>query len=706
MFRALPATAIFLLLTLGAQASDELTSWKVYGGDSASTQYSNLDQINASNVSQLKPAWNYESAHGEAIHPTSEIQINSIIVDGVLYGRNPAHNIFAVKADTGEPLWRHDPFEGREGLLGAYMRGVTYWSKGKDKRILVTVADELLALHALTGEPIKSFGNNGRVNLREGLGRDPDKISLSVPSPGIVYKNLIVLGSAVTEAEGAAPGHIRAYDVRSGKMKWIFHTIPHPGEHGYDTWPKDAWKTAGGANAWAGMSLDEKRGIVYVPTGSPANDFNGSNRHGKNLFGNSIIALNAKNGKRLWHYQTVHHDLWDRDLSSPPTLATITHEGKALDVLVQASKQGVLYVLDRETGEPVWPIEEVPVPASDVPGEQAWPTQPKVTMPEPIVRQSFSEEDLTDINPQAHAYVKKLFDTAQPFAYMRPPGLKPTLIFPGFYGGMNWGGGAIDPDSGIYYINATEAPHLVNMVAMEVPDGGDAIAFGQFIYQKSCAGCHGPNREGFYPFAPPLIGVADKISKNEAMATIVNGRGRMMAFGNLPDHERKAVVEYLFVADELAEQQAASGTTGKRTEYVFGGYNDFVDDRWYPAVKPPWGTLNAVDLNTGKRLWQVTLGEYEQLTKEGVPPTGTRNYGGPVVTKGGLVFIAASSDEKIRAFDKRTGKVLWEYKLPAGGYATPSTYMINGKQYLVIACGGGKLGTPAGDQYVAFALPD
>ncbi|MCP4470585.1 MAG: PQQ-binding-like beta-propeller repeat protein [Gammaproteobacteria bacterium] len=524
------------------------------------------------------------------------------------------------------------------------------------------------------------------------------------------------MGSAVTEFEGAAPGDIRAYDVRTGKLRWSFHTIPHPGEFAADSWPKDAWKTAGGANAWAGMSVDQKRGVVYVPTGSPTPDFNGSDRHGQNLFGNSIIALDATTGKRLWHYQTVHHDLWDRDLSSAPTLATLNKGDQQIDVLVQASKQGVLYALDRDSGKPLFPIEEVAVPASEIPGEQTWPTQPQVTLPEPFVRQTFNVEDLSDINPASHAYVKKIFDEQvehKEFVYMRPPGLKGTIVFPGFYGGANWGGGAFDPDTGLYYINATEAPHLVHMEAVEVSEN-NRFGFGQYLYKKSCGSCHGANREGFYPYAPALTGLAERSDKKSAMAIVVNGKGRMMPFANLSDHERNAILDYLFTADSVIDDAAKTTDPGittpeknsSRTDYLFAGYNDFVDQRWYPAVKPPWGTLNAIDLNSGKRRWQVTLGEYAELIKEGIPPTGTRNFGGPVVTKGGLIFITASSDEKIRAFDKHSGKLLWEHPLPTGGYATPSIYAIDGKQYIVITCGGGKLGTKAGDSYIAFPLPD
>ena len=443
---------------------------------------------------------------------TSELQVNPIVVDGVLFGRNPLYNVFALDAATGEELWRYDTRIEHVGLSN--MRGLTYWrgedAKGRvEARILFTTGHYLQALDAGTGKPVKTFGENGRVDLRAGLGRDIDKISINAPSPGVIYGDLIIMGSAVTETAGAAPGDIRAYDVRTGDIAWTFHTIPHPGEVGHDTWPRDAWRTAGGANAWAGLSIDHERGVVYVPTGSPTPDFDGSARHGDNLFGNSIIALDAASGKRLWHYQTVRHDLWDRDLSSAPTLVTVTRDGEARDLLAQASKQGVLYLLDRDTGEPVFPIEDVPVPASTIPGEQAARTQPRVTLPEPFSRQTFSESDLSDINPETHAYVKQQFEQARDFAYMQPLGLDKIVLFPGFYGGANWGGGAFDPETNLYYINAMDAPHLVHLEAVEVEKGSSA-GLGQLLFRQQCSGCHGLDLQGFYPYAPPLKGIEQR----------------------------------------------------------------------------------------------------------------------------------------------------------------------------------------------------
>ncbi len=697
-----PLYCCALVLASGLAAAQDFTGWETYGGDQANTHYSALDQVNRDNASRLEVAWSYASARGRPLPASSELQVNPIVVDGVLYGRNPLYNVFALDAASGRELWTYDPPLQHVGLSN--MRGVTYWEGAAGRRILFTTGHYLTALDASTGKPVDAFGDHGRVDLREGLGRDPRQISINAPSPGVIFEDLIIMGSAVTETAGAAPGDIRAYHVTSGKLAWTFHTIPHPGEVGHDTWPGDAWRTAGGANAWAGLSVDAARGVVYVPTGSPTPDFDGSGRAGDNLFGNSIIALDARTGKRIWHFQTVHHDIWDRDLSSAPTLVTVTTDGRRRDLLAQASKQGVLYLLDRDSGKPVFPIEEVPVPPSPIPGEQAAPTQPRVTLPEPFTRQAFDEDQLTDINRDAHAYAKKQFLEAQPFAWMQPIGQQKTILFPGFTGGANWGGGAYDPQSNLYYINAMETPNLVSIEAVEV-DRGSTLGVGEYVFRRQCSGCHGVDLQGFYPYAPALSDLAGRLERRDAMRTIREGKGRMMPFGHLPRHELDAVVDYLYARSGGRNTVVGGGDSEKEIAWVFAGYNEFVDQRYYPAIKPPWGTLNAIDLATGRRAWQIPLGEYAELTREGVPPTGTRNYGGPVVTAGGLLIIAATSDEMLRIFDKRDGRLLWQYRLPAAGYATPATYAVDGRQYIVITCSGGKLGTPTGDRYLAFALP-
>ncbi|MEQ9394527.1 outer membrane protein assembly factor BamB family protein [Haliea sp.] len=701
------AALLTLLAGLGAQATQaqDYRGWQTYGGDQGNTHYSALDRIDRGNVAQLELAWRYASAKGKALPPSSELQVNPIVVDGVLYGRNPLHNVFAVDATSGRELWTFSPPLEHAGLSN--VRGVTYWRDGDDARILFSTGHFLMALDAGSGKLISSFGRDGRVDLREGLGRNPELVSINAPSPGVIFENLIIMGSAVTETAGSAPGDIRAYDVRSGKLAWTFHTIPKAGQFGADTWPEGARNSAGGANAWAGMSVDTERGLVFVPTGSPAPDFDGSGRPGANLFGNTLLALDARSGERRWHFQTVHHDLWDRDLSSAPALVTVTEDEQSRDLVAQASKEGVVYLFHRDTGEPVFPLEEVPVPGSDIPGVYSYPTQPRATLPEPFARQHMTEDDLTELSPEANAAARKVWEEAHELAWLRPAGLRKSILLPGFYGGANWGGGAFDPATNLYYINATNAPNILRMEAVDVARGS-TMGVGEFVFRQQCSGCHGVNLEGFYPYAPPLTGVEERISKREAFDITTTGKGRMMPFSHLSRHEREAVVDYLFAysAGELEPTKSSEVAVGEtETVHVFAGYRDFVDAEYYPAIKPPWGTLTAIDFVSGKIRWQVPLGEYADLTARGIPPTGTRNFGGPVVTAGGLLIIAATSDEKLRIFDKNDGSLLWEYQLPAGGYATPATYAIDGRQYIVVTASGGKLGTPTGDEYLAFALP-
>lgn len=696
-------------LLLGQNQSQEYSQepdhreWRSYGGDAGNSHYSSLAQINRENVGKLNLAWRYASADGQALPHSSELQLNPIVINGVLFGRNPLYNVFAVDAATGKELWTFIPPSEHVGMSN--MRGVTYWQDGKDRRILFTSGHFLMALDAATGKLIKGFGDQGRVDLRKGLGREPEQVSINSPSPGVIFEDLIIMGSAVTETAGAAPGDIRAYHVRNGKPAWTFKTIPAAGEFGADTWPADARKNSGGANAWAGMSVDHTRAVVYVPTGSPAPDFDGSNRKGDNLFGNTLLALDARTGKRLWHFQAVHHDLWDRDLSSAPTLVTVTEGGQRRDLVAQATKDGVVYLFDRDSGKPIFPIKQEPVPASDIDGIYSAPTQPRPTLPEPFARQQMTVDDLTNISPEANAEARKIWNEAHEMAYLRPAGLRKSILLPGFYGGANWGGGAFDPSTNLYYINATNAPNILQMEAVEV-ERGSTMGMGEFLYRQQCAGCHGVNLQGFYPYAPPLTDVEKRISKREALDIVTAGKGRMMPFGHFSRHERDAVVDYLFAysAGTLPANNTENGGD-KETVYMFAGYRDFVDSDYYPAIKPPWGTLTAIDFISGKIRWQIPLGEYAALTKRGIPPTGTRNFGGPVVTAGGLLIIAATSDEKLRIFDKHDGRLLWEYQLPAGGYATPATYEINGRQYIVITASGGKLGTATGDEYLAFALP-
>lgn len=705
------SSVIFLLLTASCgQRNDQYRTWKVYKGDPGSNSYSKLDQINRDNVDQLEVAWIYNSGDQR---PAGS-QSNPIIVEGVVYLTTPGIKVAALDAVNGELIWIFDPFKGEDPI--SVNRGVAYWEQEGDRRIFFSAGSFLYALDAETGSLISDFGNDGTVDLRAGLGRDPSQLSVRATSPGIIHNNLLIMGSTVGEGAGAAPGHIRAYNTKNGEIEWIFHTIPHPDEYGHDTWGENAWQQAGGANNWAGMSLDVERGIVFIPTGSPAPDFYkpGTSGKGKHLFGNTIIALDVNSGERIWNYQVVHHDLWDYDLPAPPNLVTVERNGKQIDAVAQVTKQGFIFVLDRETGEPLFPVEEHPVPQSDIEGEESWPTQPFPVKPEPFVRQHLTEDDLTNISPEAREFALQRFRVLKYEGLFTPIGEQETLFYPGTRGGAEWGGASFDPETSILYINANEygntfALKKVKELSVNVEN---ALVRGQNIYQTNCASCHsspeGPEPTQF----PSLVNVDEKFSKSQIMDVMERGRGgKMPAFSHLSEKEKEAIIEYLFNVNE----DGSIGVSEKGTEAIdFSNsyavnfaYRSFLDQDGYPATKPPWGTMNAINLNTGKLVWKVPLGEYKELTEQGVPVTGRPNMGGSIVTAGGLVFIGAAGDEKFRAFNKETGEILWQYDLPAVGYATPSTYEIDGKQYVIIAAtGGARAGVRKSDAFIAFSLPE
>ncbi|MDA0350333.1 MAG: PQQ-binding-like beta-propeller repeat protein [Verrucomicrobia bacterium] len=699
-------TLVYLLtilpfVTSGAADND----WSVYLGDKASSQYSELDQITPENVNRLKVAWVYNSG-GATADNRSQIQCNPLIVDGVLFGTSPQIELFALNAATGKELWRYDPFgvgESKSSL--GVNRGLVYWKKGKDERILMGAGNYLHAINAKTGKVIPSFGDKGRINLLKGLGREVDDLYFLSNTPGVIYDDLIILGGRLNEALPAPPGHIRAYNVITGEQVWRFNTIPHPGEYGYESWPKDGYLKSGGANVWTGMAVDEERGLVYCPTGSASADFYGGDRLGQNLFANTLLCLDARTGKRVWHFQFVHHDLWDRDLPTPPNLLTIKRDGKEIPAVSQSTKSGHVFVFNRETGEPLFPIEERPYPSSDLVGEQAWPTQPLPTKPEPFARQVLGYDLLNDLFPDQRKELQDRFIRLRPHMPFTPPSVQGTLIFPGFDGAAEWGGQAVDPN-GILYVNSNEMPWILTMV-----NAAGGATNGERVFLQMCSACHGQDRLGSEnqgTTIPPLT--LEKLAEKQldpAAVTekIKKGAGIMPSFGFLAEKDLDAVIKYLFEEAESGSVDRQSGQTTIATSYGHTGYNKWKTANDYPAVKPPWGTLNAIDLNTGEYVWKTTLGEFEELTAQGIPPTGTENYGGPVITAGGVLFIGASLDEHFRAFDMSTGKELFKSKLPAAGYATPATYAVNGKQYIVIACGGGKLGTQSGDAYVAFSLP-
>ncbi len=692
------AVAVLALLPVvcahKAQAQSQGTAgddWPAYGGGPENRRYSPLKQIDRSNVGRLEVAWKYDTADG-----AEAVETQPIVVDGVLYGVTPRHKIIALDAATGKQLWRFD--SGMEGR--GPNRGVTYWAGGNDKRIFAAIRSYVYALNALTGVPIPSFGQDGRIDLRKGLGRDPEKQSIILTTPGVIYQDLLIVGGRTSESLPATPGDIRAYDVRTGKLRWSFHTIPHPGEFGYETWPKDAWTYIGSANNWAGMSVDAKRGIVYVPTGSAASDFYGANRLGDDLFANSLIALNAATGKRIWHFQGVKHDVWDRDFPSPPTLVTLHRGGKTIDAVAQTTKQGWVYVFDRATGQPLFPIEYRKYPPSTVEGERTAETQPLPTRPAPFARQILTEGMLTNRTPAVHQWALKQFRTFRSNGQFVPLSVgTETVVFPGFDGGAEWGGSAFDPESGLLYVNAND---LAWTSSLEVNTGETT---SRRLYLSQCAVCHRDNMKGAPPQMPSLAALRGKRSPRQISTVIRQGGGRMPSFPNLTDDQVAAIVHYVL----NGENRKLTNTRPSPTDlkYRFTGYNKWLDPDGYPAVAPPWGTLSAINLNTGEYAWKIPLGEYPELAAKGMKNTGTENYGGPIVTAGGLLFIGATNyDSKFRAFDKDTGKLLWETVLPFAGNATPATYEVGGRQYVVIFATGGKgRDVPSGGVYVAFALP-
>jgi quinoprotein glucose dehydrogenase len=704
-----------MLAGAACRSSDRAPSsvdWPTHGGDPGHRQFSTLNQINTENVGTLKVAWTYRTRDANPEN-RSQIQCNPIVVHGVLYGTSAALKTFALDAATGRELWVFDPFAGgapgqRVSSLGVN-RGVVFWEGGDDRRILVAAGQRLYALDARTGKPVPSFGANGSVSLLEGLGRDVSNLYVLSNTPGAIYKDVLIVGTRVSEGpDPSAPGHIRAYDVRTGKIRWTFKTIPSPGEFGYDTWPKDAWTRVGGANAWSGISVDAARGLVFLPIGSAAFDFWGGNRHGANLFANTVLALKADTGERVWHYQLVHHDLWDRDPPAAPVLVTVQRDGRRVDAVAQVTKSSHIFLFDREKGTPLFPIEERPVPPSDLKGEAAWPTQPLPLAPPPFSRQRLTEADLTTITPAAQASVLAQFRKVRSNGQFVPPSTQGTVIFPGFDGGGEWGGSAFDEGTGLLYVNGNEMPWILTMVELKKGGTGPAAA-GSRTYDRSCAVCHGGDRKGdAMKVFPSLVDVSKRLTREQVEQIIQHGKGVMPSFGSLTTAERKTLVAFLFGdAERPLERPDEEEEKPEETAlYSHTGYNRFLDPDGNPAVKPPWGTLNAIDLNKGTIAWTVTLGELPELTRRGIPQTGTENYGGPIATAGGLLFIGATKDEKFRAFDRSNGRVLWETSLPAGGYATPATFAVNGKQFVVIAAGGGKMGTRSGDAYVAFALPE
>ena len=720
IFSSLIYTGCRIYPTLVSQKPAHINrTWSIYKADNAGTAYSAIDQLNLANVNQLQVAWRHKFNDAPEGSRGANSESNPIIIDGLMYTMSARHRVYALNAVNGEQVWSFDPFNGAAG--GGVGRGVTYYEDGNDKRILFTGGDQLFAVNASTGALITSFGKAGKVSMNVGMRGEPDKISVIPTSPGTIFQDLYIIGNEVSELYGAEPGHIRAYHVKTGALVWTFHTVPQPGEFGYDSWPKDAWKYVGGANSWGGITLDEKRGMVFLATGSPTYDYYGKDRAGMNLFGNSVVALDARTGKYRWHFQTVHHDLWDYDLPAAPNLLTVIHKGKSIDAVVQTSKLGYIYTFNRETGEPLFPIEERPVPASDIPGEQAWATQPFPVKPAPYSRQQITENDIANYSKASNDTLIKRFRAFRYEGPFTPPSLKGTFMMPGSRGGSSWGGGAVDPTKGIIYVKSNDSPEIATMKKVIRNETVNQSEYnqGKALYFTYCVACHMPDKNGDESGNPSLLAIESRLSKGDALNKIKRGGGKMPSFASVIAGKEEAIISFLYDKEppaespgreqnflkEIRENQAANKLATKDEEEKYlnlTAYGQFTDSERRQGIKPPFGQLHAINMNTGEFEWSVTLGNQAESQMPGAPETGASGSAGPLVTKGGLLFIGSTRDRKFRAFDQKTGKLVWEYTLPGIANANPSSYWSNGKQYVAISVAGDAT-NPAG-YMIAFAL--
>lgn len=705
MSRSTSTFLLFSLLFFCCEREQPNVDWYMYSAAPSGNKYSVLDQIDTGNAGSLSLAWTYSCCDHTA---RSTIECNPIIINGTIYITTPALKLVALDAETGQEKWVFD--DGLDG--GGVNRGVTYWTDGQDERILFVKGAFLYSIVAVSGIPDQTFGTKGKVDLYIGLERNVQHTWVTAATPGILFEDKYILGSTLGEGPApAAPGYIRAYDVRTGKLEWTFHTIPHPGEEGYETWPPEAWTWAGGVNAWGGFTLDEARGIVYCGTGSSTYDHYGGNRKGANLFANCILAINAMTGEKIWHYQVVHHDIWDYDLPCPPNLVEVRRGDQVIDAIAQPTKMGHLFVLDRETGEPLYPIEEVPVPQSTLPGEATWPTQPFPGEGLRYAGQHFDPNNVTNLSRVSADSVSKRLEGMVTGSIFTPPGLKPSVVLPQFNGGTDWGGAAYDPEGRMLIVNCSNEAEWISMVPNAVPDVTSRFTYGQSLFRKMCTQCHSMSIST-NPELVALKALRETVSQRtdaEIKQVLATGKGQMPQHAALTEDEKASLISFLRDQghDEKIEVKKLASSLPLDIPYIATGHNEFKDPENFPVNAPPWGMLTSINLDKGEIDWQIPLGTYPELEKRGMDPTGTFNMGGPIVTKGGLIFIGASMDERFHVYNKKNGELLWEFQLEAGGYATPSTYTVNGKQYVIIAAGGGgKPGTRAGDKYYCFSLPD
>jgi len=680
-------------------SNDPFIAWRVTGGDPGITHYSKLDQIDKSNVKQLKPAWAFNS--GSKVHN----QCNPIVIEETMYFTTGYQELIALDAVNGEEKWRFKPnFDRQERPEFMNInRGVGFWTEGTEERLFFCAGNLLIAIDAQSGKPIESFGLGGKVDMNQGHHLPPERMGITVSSSPVVFKDLVIIGAS----SWSATSHVAAYNVKTGERVWKFNTIPHEGEYGHSTYgDPDYWKGGAGVNVWGGFSVDEKNGMVFFGTGQPKFDFYRPFNDGKHLYGNSTVALKALTGERVWHYQVIHHDLWDLDVPCAPVLADATIKGKKVAIAMQITKTGDTFIFNRLTGELLSDVEEVKVKGSLLPGETAYPTQPIVSWPEAFSRQQVIPEHASTLSDEAHASALVRINRSDLGRYDAPS--EKGIIYYGLHGGGEWGGPAYDPETNVLYINSNQIAWHIEMVNnnRKMSEDGQLIHPGQTVYmQKGCVACHGADRKG-NDTQPGLDQLPSKYGEKVEVANIIkNGRGAMPAFAALKEGELDALTDFLM--NRPVGYYEGLSNADEKPSFSVKGYNRFLDENGYPATKPPWGALVALNLNSGKIDWKVPLGTFPELIEKGIPPTGTENFGGSIVTKGGLVFIAATRDEKFRAFDKETGEILWEYDLPFGGYATPATYELNGKQYIaILATGGGKLGTKEGDVMMTFALPN